>query len=180
MELIGLLILLVLSLAISVGVGFMAYWPIYGAPYVPTKEKDIAEIFKNMKLMKGQVFCDIGCGDGRMVMAAGKITQTKAWGIDINWGLVQWCKAQAYLGKNKLVEFKKLNVFKNDFPKADVYYVYFWPGLVEKIADRIQELNIKTEIVSKGFEIKHLKSVRNFEVGKSRFWIYEVSPTTPV
>jgi len=177
MEFAGLLCLLVMAIFVALGVGFLTYWPMYGAPYVPTQYKEIKDIFRKIKLRKRQVFCDIGCGDGRLTLAAIKITKTRAYGIDINWGLIQWCKLRAYLNNNNLAEFRCQNIFKKDLPKAKVYFLYLWPKFVEKLANRFETQKLNNVIVlSKSFEIikwrRYLKD--NFILNGRRFWVYKI------
>jgi hypothetical protein len=43
-----------------------------GAPFVPTRARDIEDIFSLHQFKKGEVLVDLGSGDGRVLLAAAK------------------------------------------------------------------------------------------------------------
>jgi SAM-dependent methyltransferase len=53
-------------------------------PYVPTTETAVQEMLKLADVKKGDVVYDLGCGDGRIVIAAAKNFGARGVGIDIN------------------------------------------------------------------------------------------------
>src|ERR1044071_5706506 len=53
-------------------------------PYVPTTEKAVQEMLKLAQVKKTDVVYDLGCGDGRIVIAAAKTYGAQGVGIDIN------------------------------------------------------------------------------------------------
>src|SRR3989344_8472148 len=57
---------------------------IFGAPYVPTSSKILDEILKEARLEKGQLFIELGSGDGRVLRRAVKNFQVKGVGVDMN------------------------------------------------------------------------------------------------
>ncbi|KKP33109.1 MAG: hypothetical protein A2312_03715 [Candidatus Staskawiczbacteria bacterium RIFOXYB2_FULL_32_9] len=44
-----------------------------GAPWVPTRKNDVERFLKLADIKPGQKFYDLGCGDGRLVIAAAKM-----------------------------------------------------------------------------------------------------------
>ena len=53
-------------------------------PYVPTTEEAVKAMLKLADVKKSDVVFDLGCGDGRIVIAAAKEYCTHGVGIDIN------------------------------------------------------------------------------------------------
>lgn len=49
-----------------------AFVLLYGAPYLPTRQKEAELALDMLNLKKGEVFVDLGCGDGAVLLAAAK------------------------------------------------------------------------------------------------------------
>jgi methylase of polypeptide subunit release factors len=52
--------------------------------FVPTPEDVVEQMIKLANVHKGDVVYDLGCGDGRTVIAAAKLPGVRGVGIDIN------------------------------------------------------------------------------------------------
>jgi predicted RNA methylase len=53
-------------------------------PYVPTPEAVVEQMLKMVAIQKDDVVYDLGCGDGRIVVAAVKKGAKKGIGVDID------------------------------------------------------------------------------------------------
>ncbi len=53
-------------------------------PYVPTTEEAVKAMLKLADVKKSDIVYDLGCGDGRIVIAAAKECGANGVGIDIN------------------------------------------------------------------------------------------------
>src|SRR3984893_11366815 len=53
-------------------------------PYAPTTEQAVKAMLKLADVKKTDIVYDLGCGDGRIVIAAAKEFGARAVGIDIN------------------------------------------------------------------------------------------------
>lgn len=125
-----------------------------GSPYVPTRKKAIYDILDRAKLKKGQLFIDLGCGDGRIVREAVRYKHVKGIGIDINPMLIFWAKIKAKLAHMKGVDFKVENIYQTDISKADVIYVFLLPQFLRKLKPRFEkEAKKGALVVSHGFLI---------------------------
>ncbi|HEX6462061.1 MAG TPA: class I SAM-dependent methyltransferase [Candidatus Saccharimonadales bacterium] len=70
----------------------LLYSLLQGAPYVPTKRSTAERAFALLGLQKGELFVDIGCGDGVMLKHAAE-RGCDAVGIEINpllWAVAAW------------------------------------------------------------------------------------------
>lgn len=151
----GLLILELLFLsglaAYSVG---LLYSSIMGAPYVPTSKKHIDEILKKANLKKGQIFMELGSGDGRIVRRATQVYGVKGIGVDINSLLILLSKLLASRQRLTNVTFLNKNIFNVDFSIADSIYMFLMPETIKKILPKMEkEINKGALVISHGFKI---------------------------
>ena len=152
---------------------FLIYSSLKGSPYVPTKKNDIREILKSALLKKNQIFLDLGCGDGRVVREAVKHYQVKGIGCEVNLILILWAKILSTIQKVPTIEFKKLDIAKNNLPNADVIYIFLMPKLINKIFDKLQkQLKKGTLIISHGFKIKQLNNFLIKKIIRKQFSTY--------
>ena len=134
--------------------GFAIAGPL-GAPWVPAFKKDLSKVIKDSKLKSGQVFYELGCGDGRFVEEAAKLGAT-AIGYEINpimW-LIAWVRnfkyknAHVYLG----------DFWGHDLSDGDVVMTFLTPRFMQKLEDKLnQELKPGTTFVSYIFVLPNKK-----------------------
>src|SRR5258708_8173973 len=81
-------------------------------PYVPTTEEAVKAMLKLADVKKTDVVYDLGCGDGRIVIAAAKDFGALGVGIDINPVRIGEAKANAKkAGVENLVRFEENDLF---------------------------------------------------------------------
>lgn len=130
------------------------YSSFMGSAYVPTKQKEVEYILKEAGLKKGQVFYDLGCGDGRVVRTAVKQYKVKGTGIDISPVLIFIANIKCLLYKVKGVRFRVENIVHTDIHDADVIFIFLMPAFIEKLAPLFKKkLKKKTLVISHGFKI---------------------------
>lgn len=133
-------------------INLLAHWSL--APWVPARRRDIKRIIDLAGLTSGQVFYELGCGDGSVTLAAGKVAGVKAVGLEINWFLYLVCRWRQLWHQDRDLIFKCCNFYKEDLSAADVVYFY---GLVNKnnaVRDKlIKELRPGTKIISYQFSV---------------------------
>lgn len=131
------------------------YSSIRGAVYVPTTKKVTKEILQDAHLKKGQIFLELGSGDGRVVRLAVKEYGVKGIGVEINPTLIWWSKFKDLIQHIKGIRYLKEDVLKTKFSDADIIYIFLMPELVEKMKKRLEtETKKKALIISHGFKIK--------------------------
>lgn len=137
--------------AYSVG---LLYSSIMGAPYVPTSKKHIDEILNKANLKKGQVFMELGSGDGRIVRRAVQVYEVKGIGVDINSLLIMLSKLLASRQHLADVTFLNKNIFKVDFSTADIIYMFLMPETIKKLLPKMEkEIKKGALVISHGFKI---------------------------
>lgn len=111
------------------------------APWVPCRNRDLKRIFKLADLKYGEIFYDLGCGDGKTVVFAAKNFNAQAIGIEFSLPLFIICKIRQIINYNQKIKFKWKNLFNEDISKADVIYFF---GIPKTIKNKLKE-KIKRE-----------------------------------
>jgi methylase of polypeptide subunit release factors len=94
-------------------------------PYVPTTEQAVQAMLKLADVKKTDVVYDLGCGDGRIVIAAANKYGARAVGIDINPVRINEAKENARkAGVEKLVRFEENDLFQADIHEASVVTLF--------------------------------------------------------
>jgi SAM-dependent methyltransferase len=153
-----------------------------GGPYVPTKQKEIDIILKNANLKKGQVFYDLGSGDGRLVRAAVKKYKVYGFGIEINPLLIFYARIKAKMERIDNISFKRINFFNVNLKKADIIFIFLMPGPLKKLKEKFMaECKKNVLIISHGFRIqaweKYLIKIIFHRPFPTYYYIYNRSKT---
>jgi SAM-dependent methyltransferase len=128
--------------------------------YVPTPHDVVNKMLELAKVKKGDVVYDLGCGDGRIVVAAAK-KGAKATGFDIDPKRV--AEAKANVKKNKVEKSAQIfekDIFTLDLSKANVVTLYLLPSLNVKLIPQLEKLKPGTRIVSHDFDMEGVKPDR--------------------
>jgi len=137
---------------INLHIIFLIYSFLMGSPYLATKKKQVDLILKVLKPKKRKIFYELGCGDGRIVRRAVKKYEVLGYGFDVNPLLLCLAKFFARRDKLKNIFFKRKNILKINYQKADYVYLFFLPELMEKIKKKLEnELPKEAIIISHGF-----------------------------
>jgi SAM-dependent methyltransferase len=95
------------------------------APYVPTPEDVVDRMLTFAEVSKKDVVYDLGCGDGRILIAAARKYGARGVGIDIDPRRIEESKANARAaGVEHLVEFRLGDVLEADVSPATVVTLY--------------------------------------------------------
>jgi SAM-dependent methyltransferase len=95
------------------------------APYVPTPEDVVDRMLTFAEVSKKDVVYDLGCGDGRIPIAAARKYGARGVGIDIDPRRIEESKANARAaGIEHLVEFRLGDVLEADVSPATVVTLY--------------------------------------------------------
>lgn len=126
------------------------------APWVPTKKKDLKRIAKLANMKKGQVFYDLGCGDGRVSAYISKNTPGKAIGVELAIPFFFISYLRKIFSWQKNLSFQLKNLFKIDLKKADVVFLFAASRdkLTGKIIKKLEtELKTGAKIITYAFPI---------------------------
>jgi SAM-dependent methyltransferase len=95
------------------------------APYVPTPPDVVDRMLALAKVGPQDIVYDLGCGDGRIVIAAAKKFGARGVGVDIDPARINESNANARKsGVEKLVTFKLQDAMQTDVSEATVVTLY--------------------------------------------------------
>jgi SAM-dependent methyltransferase len=125
------------------------------APFVVTPEIVVHKMLEMAGVNKEDVVYDIGCGDGRIVIAAAEKYGARGVGIDIVPERIKQSRANARLaGVENLVEFRLEDAAKSDISGATVVTLYLVPEANAFLRPLLeQQLKPGTHVVSHGYPI---------------------------
>jgi SAM-dependent methyltransferase len=126
--------------------------------YIPTPRDVVEMMLLLARVKKNDVVYDLGCGDGRIVVAAAKQYGCKAVGYDID---SQRVKASLRnVKKNRvetLVRIEQEDIFTLDLRPASVVTLYLLPELNVKLIPQLEKLRPGCRIVSHDFDMEGMK-----------------------
>ena len=120
--------------------------------YVPTPPAVVEAMLKMANVSGSDVVYDLGCGDGRIPIAAAQKYGARGVGIDIDPVRIAEAIANAKTaGVTDKVTFLNQDLFASDFSEATVVTLYLLPSLNEKLIPKLKALKPGTRIVSHAF-----------------------------
>jgi len=124
-------------------------------PYVPTPDDIVAEMIRMAGITEKDIVYDLGCGDGRIVIAACKKTGARGVGVDIDPDRIAECLVNAKEARvGDRVKFIQQDLFKTDFSEATVLALYLLPELNVKLRPRIlNELKPGSRVISHNYSM---------------------------
>jgi len=132
-------------------------------PFVPTHPKVVAAMLKLADVKEGDTVYDLGCGDGRIVIAAVKDFKAKrGLGLDFNPERLKDCQKSMEEAKlspeqKKAITFKQGDVLKmkpEDFKGVDVVTLYLLPSVNRELKPvLLKGLKPGARVVSHDFDM---------------------------
>jgi len=134
----------------------------YIAPYVPSPPQVIRQMLILAQLKPGEVFFDLGAGDGRTVVMAAKDFGARAVGVELREDLVKRALSTIYEnGLQDRVTIVNSDMFSVDLTSADVVFLYLTTSANEKVKPKLEaELKPGVRVVSHDYEIVGWKPVK--------------------
>ena len=135
-------------------------------PYVPTTPEAVDAMLKLAGVKPSDVVYDLGCGDGRIVIAAGK-QGARGVGIDIDPARVREARANVEkAGVGRRVRIEENDIFQADIHQASVVILFLLPELNVKLLPKLlRELKPGTRIVSNSFDMGDWPAEKEVMVG---------------
>jgi len=123
--------------------------------YVATSAEIVDRMVDVARVHPGDVVYDLGCGDGRMVIAAAKKFGTRGVGVDIDPDLIRVARANAKAqGVDDLVTFKVQDLFESDLREATVVMMYLLPSVNLRLKPKLfAELRPGARVVSHNWDM---------------------------
>lgn len=146
-----------------------------GAYFVPAEDNALKEIVGLVELGSGSVFYDLGCGDGRALVAFYK-KEPRARYIGIEKHLLPYLLAKIRTRKfKKNITLKIGDIFKEDLSPATHIYTYLSPGLMDKLLPKFErELKHGSILISPSFIFSDKKLSEAAEINAKKSIIKNV------
>jgi SAM-dependent methyltransferase len=104
----------------------------------PTTDPVVTAMLKLADVKKGDLVYDLGCGDGRIVIAAAKEFGAHGVGVDIDPQRISESNENAKkAGVTSLVQFREDDLFETKISDATVVTLFLWPSLNLKLRPKL-------------------------------------------
>lgn len=123
--------------------------------FVPTPNEVVDKMLELAEVKEADILYDLGCGDGRIVVAAAKKVGCHAIGFDIDPKRIADSKENVKKSDvEKLVKIEQEDIFTLDLSPASVVTLYLLPKLNVKLIPQLKQLKPGSRIVSHDFNMK--------------------------
>ena len=151
----------------------------YCIPYIPATNKQVNNVIKVCKQIrskhsnqKGLKVCDLGSGDGRLILELAKCG-IHGSGYELNPWLVLLSKFSSYSrGVNKVAEFHRRNLWNVELTRYDVIIIFGVQEMMQELELKLNsELRHGSFVISGRFPLS--KATREvLGEGAERIWVY--------
>lgn len=150
-------------------------------PYEPTTTAIVDAMLKMANVGKGDVVYDLGCGDGRIVIAAARKLKAGGVGIDIDPQRIAEARENARkAGVAGRVKFRNEDLFQADIKPATVVMLYLWPEVNLKLRPKLwSDLKPGTRVVSHSHDMGDWKPEKELEVEGDKLYFWTIPDTPP-
>jgi cyclopropane fatty-acyl-phospholipid synthase-like methyltransferase len=136
-----------------------------GAPFVPTQADALERMIRSARIKPGEKLADLGSGDGRIVIAAGK-AGAEAHGFEINPLLVWYSRRQikkAGLSGRAFIHWKSF--WRQDFSEFQIITIFGITSIMKDLEQKLKaELAPGSRVVSNIFRFPNWSSEKDGSV----------------
>lgn len=144
--------------------------------FVPTPPEVVEAMLKLAGVTKNDVVYDLGCGDGRIVIAAARDFGARGVGIDIDPQRIREATENAQkAGVTDRVKIVQGDLFEADLSEATVVTLYLLPSLNLKLLPKLKkELRPGARIVSHAFDMGDWKPDKEQDVNGRHIYLWTI------
>ena len=145
------------------------------APFITTPDAIVPVMLDLAGVSANDVVYDLGCGDGRIVIAAGK-RGARGVGVDIDDVLIENAKVAArQAGVADRVRFIRGDLFEIDYRDATVVMLYLSERLNLQLLPKLKaQLKPGARIVSHRFKMGDLKPDRTINIDNRDIYLWRI------
>ena len=141
-----------LGIAVVVVIICFAAVVLFGAPYVPTLKPQVKTALELANLKSGQTMLELGCGDGKVLIAAAK-KGINIVGYELNplLAIIAWLRTRRYRRQVKVIWG---DFWRKPWPEAEAIFTFLLPKYMEKLDKKVIRYDHKpVKLVSFAFTI---------------------------
>ena len=129
--------------------------------FATTPPESVEKMLQLANIQPGDVVYDLGCGDGRFVIAAAKLYGVQAVGFDIDAERVRESRENVRRHDvEHLVTIEQADIFTLDLSAADVIMLYLLPELNVRLMPQLARLKPGSRVVSFEFDMRGARPSR--------------------
>ncbi|HEY6343361.1 MAG TPA: MauE/DoxX family redox-associated membrane protein [Bryobacteraceae bacterium] len=163
--------------ASELGAGACATFEMLGfLPYIPTPHATVDAMLKMAMVQSNDTLYDLGCGDGRVVIAAARKYGARGFGVDINPERIAEARANARKASvEEMVRFEQREISHTDIRGASVVTFYALPKINLQLRSKLfEELKPGTRVVSHAFDMQDWKPDREEVIGGNHIFLWTI------
>lgn len=147
-----------LALFFIIATSFWGFWRTR-VPYVRSKTADTLKVLGAANLRDGQVFYELGSGDGRVIFLAEQLARVQAVGFELTPWVHLMAKFHAWR-KGSKARLLRADFFAASWQDADVVYCYLYPPLMRSVQEKfLEETKPGSLLISRDFKLPTLQPV---------------------
>jgi 16S rRNA A1518/A1519 N6-dimethyltransferase RsmA/KsgA/DIM1 with predicted DNA glycosylase/AP lyase activity len=144
------------------------------SPMVFTSGQSKKRILKLAQITPDDVFVELGCGKGDLLIAAKKAGAKRAIGYEIAPLQYFWSKINAFFARTK-IEVHLRDFMTADFSEATIVYLFLLPSALEKMKDLILSFPPGTRVISNSYEITYIEpKITDYDGTRNAIYLYEI------
>jgi tRNA G37 N-methylase Trm5 len=148
--------------------------------FVPTPQVVVEKMLEMAKVQANELVFDLGSGDGRIPITAAKKFGARAFGYELDTGLIKESQENARKqGVADRATFERRDIFKLDLSKADVVTLYLLPGLNRALVPQLEKMKPGSRVITHAFRIEGYQETDSKLIElldehrqKKLYWVY--------
>jgi hypothetical protein len=129
-------------------------------PFIRSKKRDIRIVLTQAGLADGQIFFDLGSGNGRVVFMAESLADVSGVGYELTFWAYYWAKASQWFRVSR-AKFYRKNFFLSSWQHVDVFYCYLYPPIMGSVEQKfLSEAKPGAMLISQDFPLPMLIPVK--------------------
>jgi SAM-dependent methyltransferase len=132
--------------------------------FVTTPQDVVERMLDLAEVRAGEMVYDLGCGDGRIVIAAAR-RGARGVGFEIDPQLVEKARAAVdQAGVRDRVAIRRADIFTLDLRDADVVTLFLLPTINVRLIPQLERLKPGSRIVSHEFSMRGVKPAKVIDI----------------
>jgi hypothetical protein len=121
----------------TVMIGYLMSSFLWGAGYQPVSRKALSRMTEFSEPLTGRSVFDLGSGFGRIVLELARSHEAFVTGVEVDPLKAWWTRLEIRrAGLQGRARVLRENLLATDLSRADVVFVFLWPGLMAKIREK--------------------------------------------